>query len=129
MPKFLSTEWLDEMSAVAQRSHGKTDAITGVRLCMQEVVIGNDGVETRYYLVIEDGALRCQAGDAPAPDVTLTQDYETAAALHRGDISAQQAFIDGRLKVSGNVALVAQHAETFTTLSNVFTELRDRTTF
>lgn len=129
MPKFLSAEWLDEMIAVAQRSRGKDDAITGVRLCVQEVVTGKDGAEVRYYLTIGDGALDCRRGDAHKPDVTLTQDYETAAALHRGDISAQQAFIEGQLKVSGNVALVAQHAETFATLSNIFTELRDRTTF
>lgn len=131
MSKFLSTEWLEEMRVAARNWNDSDNAglISGVRLCVQEVVKGEDGSEVRYYLAIEDGALDCEPGDAPTPDVTITQDYETAVALHRGEVSAQQAFIDGRLKVSGNVALVAQHAGTFATFSNAFAEMRSRTTF
>ncbi len=131
MPKFLSTEWLEEMRVAAQHWSGTADvgSIAGVRLCVQEAVKGKNGAETRYYMTIGNGILDVQPEDAPAPDVTITQDYETAVALHRGDISARQAFMDGRLKVSGNVALVTRHAETFATLSNIFAELRERTTF
>ena len=131
MPKFLSTEWLEEMRVAARHWNDSNNAgsISGVNLCVQEVVASSDGFEALYYITIGNGLLDVRSGNAPDPDVTITQDYETAAALHRGDMSARQAFIDGRLKVSGKVALVTQHAETFAMLSNIFAELRAHTTF
>jgi putative sterol carrier protein len=46
-------------------------------------------------------------------DATLTQTYETAAAITKSELNAQQAFMQGKLKISGNMMKLMQ-------LQNVF---------
>jgi len=83
----------------------------------------------RYHVVAEDGCLSVRPGEAPAPDLTLTQPYELAVALSRGETNAQQALTAGRLKVSGHVELLVRHARALTGLADVYAELRDVTAY
>jgi putative sterol carrier protein len=46
--------------------------------------------------------------DAP---VSFALDYDTAAAIAKGELSAQAAFMQGKLKLGGDVGvLIRQHA-------------------
>ena len=56
-----------------------------------------------WYVEVRGDGARVVAGRHPAPDVTFSQDAATAAAVNRGDLSAQAAFLDGRLQVRGAV--------------------------
>jgi putative sterol carrier protein len=125
--KFLGPEWLDALG----RAAGRVALPAELRLTLQQVVTGVDGEETevRYHLVVEDGCLSVRPGQAPAPDLTLTQSYGLAAALSRGDTNAQQALSTGRLKVSGNVELLVRHARALTSLADVYADLRDATAY
>jgi putative sterol carrier protein len=41
-----------------------------------------------------------------APDATITQSYDSAAALAKGELSAVTAFMTGRLKIAGNMGMI-----------------------
>lgn len=68
-----------------------------VRVVVQQELV-DDGA---WYIVVADGRASVGAGRHDAPDIVLSQDRATAAAIAAGDLSAQQAFIDGRLRVRG----------------------------
>ena len=133
--KFLGPEWLEALGRVA----GEVALPAELRLTLQQVVTdveGEPGVRgvpeeavVRYHLVVEDGRLSVRPGQAPAPDLTLTQSYELAVALSRGDTNAQQALSTGRLKVSGNVELLVRHARALTSLADVSAPLREATAY
>ena len=59
-------------------------------------------------------------------DVCLETDYATAVALARGEMNAQAALADGRLRVSGDVARLAAHAAALARLDDVFAAVRAR---
>jgi putative sterol carrier protein len=40
----------------------------------------------------------------PDPEVTLTQSYEDAKKIQQGELDANAAFMQGRVKVTGNMA-------------------------
>ncbi|MGH9039161.1 MAG: SCP2 sterol-binding domain-containing protein [Acidimicrobiia bacterium] len=123
---FLGPEWLAALAAAAARATLPPD----LRLTLQQVVIGaGEAPEVRYHLVAEDGNLSVHEGQAASPDLTVTQSYELAAALSRGETNAQQALSAGRLKVSGNVELLARHARALTTVADVYAELRAVTAY
>ena len=53
---------------------------------------------------------RRRTGPRPAPDLTITCDWATAAELAQGKLSAQAALMAGRLRVRGNLARLAGRA-------------------
>ncbi|MGH9037101.1 MAG: SCP2 sterol-binding domain-containing protein [Acidimicrobiia bacterium] len=129
--EFLGPEWLDALG----RAAGRVTLPPELRLTLQQIVTEPGGpgapgtADVRYHLVVEDGCLSVRPGQAPAPDLTLTQSYELAVALSRGETNAQQALSTGDLKVSGNVELLVRHARALTTLADVAAQLRDATVY
>ena len=120
---FLGPDWLEALS----RAAGQAALPPELRLTLQQVVTGERTV--RYHLVVADGCLSVRPGQAPAPDLTLTQSYELAVALSRGETNAQQALSAGRLKVSGNVELLVRYSRALNSVADIYAELRDATTY
>lgn len=129
---FLGPDWLTALG----RAAGGVALPPELRLTLQQVVTDVAGaggvpekVDVRYHLVVEDGRLSVRRGQAADPDLTLTQSYELAVALSRGDTNAQQALSDGRLKVSGNVELLIRHARALAGMADVYADLRPITDY
>ncbi|MGH9002489.1 MAG: SCP2 sterol-binding domain-containing protein [Acidimicrobiia bacterium] len=123
--RFLGPEWLEALD----RAASEVALPPEVSLTLQQVVTGVDGAEVRYHLVAEGGSVSVRPGQAPAPDLTLTQPYELAVALSRGDTNAQQALSAGWLRVSGNVELLARHARALIGLTDISDQLRRLTAY
>lgn len=101
MPKWLSQEWLDKTKEMAQ---GQPDR-PGASARMQYVVTGGPEGDIKYYWVLENGKLQeSQLGEMPDPEVTLTQTYDDALKIQKGELDANAAFMQGRVKVTGNMA-------------------------
>jgi alkyl sulfatase BDS1-like metallo-beta-lactamase superfamily hydrolase len=101
MPKWLSQEWLDESKKLAEGQPERP----GASARMQYVVTGGPDGDIKYYWVLENGQLQeSQLGEMPDPEVTLTQSYEDAKKIQLGELDANAAFMQGRVKVTGNMA-------------------------
>jgi putative sterol carrier protein len=74
---------------------------------MQQVVTGAPDGEVKYYTVIENGkTLEQNVGEDPQADVTLTNSYDDAVKIMKGELDANAAFMQGRVKVTGNMAKI-----------------------
>jgi len=112
--KFLSEEWANEMTDKLNSSDEFKSAAGSQQVKLQQVVTGSpDGGETKYYFTLDGGQAQVGLGEVSDADATLTQTYETAAAITKSELNAQQAFMQGKLKISGNMMKLMQ-------LQNVF---------
>lgn len=109
MAKFLSEEWANEAIAVLNGSDDVRGATRGVDLTIQQIITGANGGDAKYWTQISDGAVTGGLGEAPSADVTISQDYETACAITRNELNPQAAFMQGKLKVTGNMGKLLQH--------------------
>ncbi len=102
MPKYLTQEWMDTAKQLA----ADFPETPGASVRMQQVVTGApDGGDVKYYTVIENGKTVEQAlGEDPQAEVTLTNSYEDAVKIMKGELDANAAFMQGRVKVTGNMA-------------------------
>ncbi|MHB8245170.1 MAG: SCP2 sterol-binding domain-containing protein [Acidimicrobiales bacterium] len=101
MAKWLSQEWLDEGRKL---SEGQPER-PGATARMQYVVIGGPEGDVKYYWVLENGKLiESELGELADAEVTLTQSYEDAMRIQKGELDANAAFMQGRVKVTGNMA-------------------------
>ncbi|RJR50435.1 MAG: SCP-2 family sterol carrier protein [Desulfobacteraceae bacterium] len=58
-----------------------------------------------WYLVIKEGACQVNEGTAQGPKVTLTMGTETWIGMVNKKVNGMQAFMMGKLKVTGDVTL------------------------
>ncbi len=59
--------------------------------------------------MLEDGRPRSWAvGSLDAPDVTVTLSWSDAAAVQAGTLDPSVAFMQGRMKVTGSMALTME---------------------
>ena len=124
MAEFLSPEWVDELAAAAEGA----EAPAGVQLVVQQVVVDGDR-ESAYALRIGDGAIAVAPGRADDADLTFTQDRATAAALARGELSAQAAFLAGRIRVGGDPTRAMAGARELSAIGDLFDAVRAGTTW
>jgi putative sterol carrier protein len=55
--------------------------------------------------VLEDGKLlESVLGELPDAEVTLTESYEDAMRIQKNELDANAAFMQGKVKVTGNMA-------------------------
>jgi putative sterol carrier protein len=103
--KFLSDEWASALKAELNQSEAFRQAAAGQKATIQQVITGGDG-DTHYWITIGDGAIDLGVGDVGGEDATITQSYDSAAALAKGELSPVTAFMTGKLKITGNMGLI-----------------------
>jgi putative sterol carrier protein len=102
---FLTSDWMSELTTALNAHAGFKSAINNVDLTLQFVIPDAPaGAEGRYYIDVADGKALAAPGDAVEPDATITNNYETAVALSKGETNTQMAFMTGKIKVTGNMA-------------------------
>lgn len=101
MAKYLTQEWLDLQRGLAQDFPERP----GATARMQYVVTGTpDDGDVSYYTVIENGVmLENSLGTDAAAEFTLSSTYDDSVKILNGDLDANAAFMQGRMKVTGNM--------------------------
>ena len=72
-----------------------------IELVVQQTVLAE--TPQSWHIVIADGSARLRPGAHPDPDVTLSADPATIDAISSGRSSAQREFLDGRLRIAGDI--------------------------
>ena len=105
MPKYLSQEWLDEGRTLAESQPERP----GASAKMQYVVTGGPEGDIKYYWVLDNGKLlESHLGEIADADFTLTLTYDDSVKVAQGELDANAAFMQGRMKVAGNMGKLMQ---------------------
>ncbi len=105
MAKFLSQEYMDLQKKLAEDQPERP----GTTARMQYVVTGGPDGDIRYFWVLEDGKLlEAALGDKDDAEVTLTQTYDDAEKIAKGELDPNAAFMQGKIKVTGNMQKLMQ---------------------
>ncbi len=105
MTAWLSDDWFDRVRALASG----LPARPGLSGRVQQHVTGGPDGDLACYWVLEDGRLTSAAtGTVDAPDLTLSLSWSDAAAVQSGTLDPSVAFMQGRMKVAGSMALVLE---------------------
>ncbi|MEZ0396845.1 MAG: SCP2 sterol-binding domain-containing protein [Anaerolineales bacterium] len=58
-----------------------------------------------WYVTIKDGTIQVNEGLSPAPKLTVSADSGDIVKIFTGQMDGMQAFMSGRLRVSGDMTL------------------------
>lgn len=113
--KFLSEEWADEVTRAVNENEAFQKAAGSQVAKIQNVVATPDG-EKKYFFTLEGGRAHLAIGEIESPDATISQDYQTAMALAKNELSGTAAFMSGKVRVSGDLMKLMQMQGLFSTL-------------
>jgi putative sterol carrier protein len=129
VPGYLTEEWIDAAQRAVEADSALSDATKDVQLTVQQVVTDGPEGDAAYHVVIDDGTVRVVSGEAGEATVTFVQSWETATAVSRGELSAQAAFMTGRIRVRGDLPKLVEYGSLFGGVDDVFADLREHTTY
>jgi putative sterol carrier protein len=121
--KFLSEEWARAVEEALNNNESFKKSAGSQTAKVQQVVTGPDG-EKKYWFKMEGGSVQLGTGEiAESADATITQDYETAVALAKNELTGTAAYMSGKLKVSGDLMKLMQLQGTLAQLPQALKDL------
>jgi putative sterol carrier protein len=122
--KFLTEEWAKTMTEALNSSDEFKSAASGQQAKLQQVVTdAPDQGEVKYYFTLDGGSATVGVGDLADAEATITQNYETAVAINKQELNAQNAFMQGKLKISGNMMKLMQLQGVFTAMPKAVSDV------
>ena len=109
MTAFLSDDWFEELTAAAATATPPAD----LELTIEQRITDGE----RWSVRIGGGRVEVARGAADDADVQVVTDAATAEGIRSGRLSAQRAFLDGTLRIGGDVAALIEHREQLAELS------------
>lgn len=99
----------DSVKRVCEQIAVHPEKARGMRAVIQLILGGNDG--GNYYAAFENGSCTTYEGRHAAANATLTLAAEDFAAASECRVAAQTLFMEGRMKVEGDLGLMMKFFE------------------
>lgn len=124
--EYLSEEWFDAARAAvaATTTFGEVgDLRVGQR------ILRPDGSVLDYQLLVSGGHARLEVGAAEGCEIAFSQSFDTARLIASGEINAQEAFLRGEIRITGDPQRLIDAQPAFSALAAALAPLRSRTHF
>ncbi len=129
MVRYLSLAWIDALSQEVAKSDALGTLADTHQIGVTQVVTDGPEGTVIYHLRLGGGTASFGAGPAEAEDVCMEQSWATAAAVATGELNAQEAFIKGLIRLTGNQQKLIESQPVFAALDAVFTSVREQTEY
>ena len=129
MIRYLSLEWLEALTSEVTASIVLQSLAEQHQIGVTQVVTGGPEGTVVYHLQVGDGTARFGAGAAEPEDVRMEQTWNTAVGVATGELNAQEAFIKGRILLTGSQQRLVESQPVFGALDAVFNNVRGRTEY
>jgi putative sterol carrier protein len=120
---FLSQEWAQAVTEAVNSSEEFSRAAAQHQARIQQVVAGSPEGEVKYYFALVDGTAQVGLGEVEGAEATVTQDYDTAVAISKRELRPQQAFMQGKVRITGNLMKLMQLQGVLNALGNAVSSL------
>ncbi|MEL6890719.1 MAG: SCP2 sterol-binding domain-containing protein [Actinomycetota bacterium] len=127
--RYLSLDWIDALSAEVAASAHLAELAEHHTVGVTQVISDGPEGDVTYHLSVLDGSARFGAGPADPEDVKMEQSWATAVAVATGLLNAQEAFINGHIRLFGDQQKLLDSQPVFGALDAVFAAVRERTRY
>jgi hypothetical protein len=127
--RYLSLDWIEAVATEAARSEAVAEAARAVEIGVTQVVTDGPEGTVVYSMQAGGGEFAFQAGSAFPEHVRFEQTWDTAVGVATGAINAQEAFIQGKILLTGDQQKLMDSGPIFAAMSTVFDEVRERTEY
>lgn len=127
--RYLSDEWIEAANDAVSTSAELKKAAVGQDVTIAYEVTGTPSGKVRYAMTFKDGDASVTAGKHADAATAFTLDYDTARQIAQGELSAQAAFMQGRMKLDGDVTVLIGQYRLIDETEDALRELRGKTDY
>jgi hypothetical protein len=127
--RYLSLDWIEAIAAEAAGTDAVQTAADACSIGVTQVVTSAPEGTIVYSMQVGDNGFQFSAGAAFPEDVRFEQTWETAVGVATGSINSQEAFIQGRILLTGSQQKLMENQQIFAAMSPVFDRVRERTSY
>jgi putative sterol carrier protein len=127
--RYLSLDWINALSVEVAGSDHMREVAEHHSVGVTQVVSGGPEGDVTYHLTVADGSATFGAGPADPEDVRMEQAWQTAVDVATGELNAQDAFINGHIRLFGDQGKLLEAQPVFGALDAVFAAVRARTNY
>lgn len=127
MTRFLSEEWFTLVRGIVSASDEAAPG--GGTVSVRHRVTGGPDGDIDYVVRAGADGYSVEPGAEGPVDIEIVESYESAAAIGQGTLTPADAFAAGRLKLAGDVALLAERQADFAALGELLAPVRAVTTY
>jgi hypothetical protein len=122
--KYLSIDWLEALNDVLQSSETMKSVAANHSIAVTQLITGSPEGDVLYHLSVRDGSASIGPGAAVDEDVRLEQSYDTAVSVATGHANTQELFVNGSIRIHGNITQLIESEPVFAALDAVFEAVR-----
>lgn len=127
--RYLSLDWIDEIARRVAADSELQRLGSSHSIGITQVILESPDGTVIYHLQAGNGAVSFGAGPADPEDVRLEQEWFTAVDVATGEMTAEDAFITGCIRLSGNAPLLLECQAVFAGLDPIFSAVADQTDY
>jgi hypothetical protein len=133
--RFLSPEWVDAFNealvdaVIAPPGPGAGLAVADGRFSVAQIVSGSPGGDVQTTFEVHEGRATMTAGVRGDASVTIGLTWADAVAMSAGELSPGEAIATGRVRVRGDLSVLAEAQAALGALSPHLQKLRDLTEY
>jgi hypothetical protein len=127
--RYLSLEWMEAMQANVAASESLTQLASTNRIGVTQVVTDGPEGTIVYHLQVGDGVAQFGPGPASDEQVRMEQSWQTAVDVATETVPAQEVFMKGLVKISGDPQSIIDNVAVFAALDTAFSAVRGITEY
>jgi hypothetical protein len=133
--RFLSPEWVDAFNqalvdvVIEPPGPDAGLAVRDGRFSMAQVVSGGPGGDVHTTFQVHEGRATMTTGQSGDASVTIGLTWADAVAMAAGELSPVDAIAAGRVRVRGDLSVLAEAQAVLAALSPHLQNVRDRTEY
>lgn len=127
--RYLSLEWIEALASNVAANDDLKALASDYSIDVTQVVTDAPEGTVTYHLSVRDGNATFGAGPAPKEDVRMEQSWDSAVSVATGNANAQDLFIQGHVRITGDVQKLIASEPVFAALNTVFDEVRTQTEY
>jgi putative sterol carrier protein len=127
--RYLSLDWINELTAQVAASDHLREIAESHQIGVTQIVSAGPEGDVTYHVQVGHGSASFGAGAADPEDVKMEQGWDTAVAVATGELNAQDAFINGHIRLWGDQQKLLDNQAVFGALDAVFATVKQRTVY
>lgn len=127
--RYLSLEWIEAMQSEVAASESLATLAQSLTIGVTQVITDGPEGTVVYHLHVADGVASFGPGPAPDEHVRMEQSWDSAVDVATEKVPAQELFIKGLVRVTGDTQRIVDCAPVFGALDSAFTTVRSQTVY